>query len=69
MSIEHFNSDLDGRPQLIRGDTQTISGGMTRQNENSLPNLKRPRPCHSGDRSVKSWGRRVIVSQGGAFRR
>ena len=34
--VERFNADLAGRPQLIRGNTQVLFGGMGRLTENSI---------------------------------
>ena len=33
--VERFNSDLAGRPTLIRGNRQLLFGGMGRLSENS----------------------------------
>ena len=38
--FERFNSDLAGRPQLIRGNTQVLFGGMGRLSENSVIVIK-----------------------------
>ena len=38
--VERFNPDLAGRPQLIKGNSQQLFGGMTRLSENSVINLK-----------------------------
>ena len=38
--IERFNSDLAGRPVLVKGNTQILYGGMGRLSENSVLNLK-----------------------------
>jgi hypothetical protein len=39
-SAERFNSDLAGRPALIRGNTQVLAAGMGGLNENGIVNLK-----------------------------
>ena len=38
--VERFNPELAGRPQLIRGNTQLLFGGMGRLTENSVVNIK-----------------------------
>ena len=38
--VERFNSDLAGRPTLIRGNTQLLFGGMGRLSENAVLNIK-----------------------------
>ena len=38
--VERFNSDLAGRPQLIRGNSQLLFGGMGRLSENSVVVIK-----------------------------
>ena len=35
-TFERFNSDLAGRPQLIKGNSQVLFGGMSRLSESSL---------------------------------
>ena len=38
--IERFNSDLAGRPVLVKGNSQLLFGGMGRLTENSVLNIK-----------------------------
>jgi arylsulfatase len=38
--IERFNPDLAGRPQLVKGKTQLLFGGMGRLTENCVLNFK-----------------------------
>ena len=38
--VERFNSDLAGRPELIKGNSQLLFGGMGRLTENSVLNMK-----------------------------
>ena len=38
--FERFNPDLAGRPQLVRGNSQLLFGGMGRLSENSVVALK-----------------------------
>ncbi len=65
---ERFNADLAGRPQLIRGNRQTLFGGMRRLTENSVVVTKNK--SHSLTAQIvvpEEGGRGVIISQGGAF--
>jgi len=65
---ERFNADLAGRPQLARGDTQLLFGGMRRLTENSVVVTKNK--SHSLTAQIvvpEEGGRGVIISQGGAF--
>src|SRR3954469_4234915 len=66
--IERFNSDLAGRPVLVKGDSQILYGGMGRLSENSVINLKNK--SHSVTAEVvipEGEAQGVIVAQGGAF--
>ncbi len=66
--VERFNADLAGRPQLIRGSTQLLFGGMGRLTENSVLVLKNKSHAVTAEIDVPSEGARgVIVAQGGAF--
>jgi hypothetical protein len=38
--FERFNADLAGRPQLVRGNSQILFGGMGRLSENSIVVMK-----------------------------
>jgi arylsulfatase A-like enzyme len=66
---ERFNSDLAGRPVLVRGTKQLLADGMGGLNENSLLNVKNK--SHSVTAQVVvtdgSPAHGVILSQGGAF--
>ena len=65
---ERFNPDLAGRPQLIRGNTQLLFGGMGRLSENSVVVLKNKSHAITADIAVPDEGAKgVIISQGGAF--
>jgi arylsulfatase len=65
---ERFNADLAGRPQLIRGQSQLLFGGMGRLSENSLLVLKNKSHAVTSEIVVPDDGARgVIVAQGGAF--
>jgi arylsulfatase A-like enzyme len=66
--VERFNSDLAGRPQLIKGKTQLLFGGMGRLTENSVLNIKNKSHSVSAQLVVgKEGADGVIVAQGGAF--
>jgi arylsulfatase len=66
--IERFNPDLAGRPNLIRGKSQLLFGGMGRLSENSILNIKNKSHSVTAEIVVPEGGARgVIVAQGGAF--
>jgi arylsulfatase len=66
--FERFNPDLAGRPQLIRGTSQLMYGGMGRLSENSVLPLKNKPHAVTGQIEVPSGGAEgVIVAQGGAY--
>ena len=39
-TAERFNSDVAGRPVLVRGDSQVLANGMGALNENGIVNVK-----------------------------
>jgi hypothetical protein len=66
--VERFNPDLAGRPQLIRGNTQLLFGGMGRLTENSVLVIKNKSHAVTAELVAPEAGARgVIVSQGGSF--
>jgi arylsulfatase A-like enzyme len=66
--FERFNADLAGRPQLIRGNSQILFGGMTRLSENSVLVIKNKSHSVTAQFDVPEGGAEgVIVAQGGAF--
>ena len=66
--VERFNSDLAGRPQLVRGQRQMLFGGMGRLSENSVLVLKNKSFAITAQVDVPTAGADgVIVAQGGAF--
>jgi arylsulfatase A-like enzyme len=66
--IERFNPELAGRPQLIKGNSQLLFGGMRRLSENSVINLKNKSHSVTAEIEVPESGAEgVIVAQGGAF--
>src|SRR5579871_3564587 len=66
--VERLNPELAGRPQLIRGKTQILFGGMGRLTENSVVNTKNKSYSVTAEVVVpKSGAEGVIIAQGGAF--
>ena len=66
--FERFNADLAGRPQLVKGTSQVLFGGMVRLSENSVVVIKNKSHAVTADIDVPAGGASgVIVSQGGAF--
>jgi arylsulfatase len=67
---ERFNADLAGRPQLVKGNTQLLFGGMGRLSENSIVVLKNKSHAVTADIVVPDGdggATGVIIAQGGAF--
>jgi arylsulfatase A-like enzyme len=65
-TFERFNPDLAGRPQLIKGNTQVLFGGMGRLSENSIVSIKNKSYSITADLEVpKSGAEGVIIAQGG----
>jgi arylsulfatase len=65
---ERFNSDIAGRPTLIRGTSQLLFGGMSRLSENSVAVIKNKSHAVTAQIEVPDGGAEgVIVAQGGAF--
>jgi arylsulfatase len=65
---ERFNAELAGRPQLIRGTSQTLYPGMTRLSENSVLVLKNKSYAATAEIQIPDDGANgVIFAQGGAF--
>jgi arylsulfatase len=66
--IERFNPDLAGRPQLVRGKSQLLFGGMGRLTESSVLNVKNKSHAVTAEVEAPDGGAEgVIVAQGGAF--
>jgi arylsulfatase len=66
--IERFNAELVGRPELVKGNSQLLFGGMGRLSENSLVNIKNKSHSVTAEVVVPEAGAEgVIVAQGGAF--
>ncbi|MGB7951527.1 MAG: arylsulfatase, partial [Candidatus Binatia bacterium] len=65
--LERMNSDMAGRPQLIRGDSQLLFGGMGRLTENSVINIKNKSHSVTAEVEIPASGAQgVIIAQGGA---
>jgi arylsulfatase A-like enzyme len=65
---ERLNADLAGRPQLVRGNSQLLFGGMGRLSENSVVVTKNKSFAITAEIAVaESPANGVIISQGGAF--
>ena len=66
--VERFNSDVAGRPELVKGNSQMLFGGMGRLTENSVINLKNKSHAVTAEIVVPDGGANgVIIAQGGAF--
>jgi arylsulfatase len=66
--IERFNPDLAGRPQLVKGSSQLLFGGMGRLSENSVLNIKNKSHAITAEVEVPDAGAEgVLIAQGGAF--
>ncbi|MCJ7640373.1 MAG: arylsulfatase [Desulfobacterales bacterium] len=66
--VERFNSDMAGRPTLIKGDSQLLFGGMGRLTENCVVVMKNKSFSITAEVEVPSAGAEgVIIAQGGAF--
>jgi arylsulfatase A-like enzyme len=66
--VERFNSDLAGRPTLIRGKSQLLFGGMGRLMENVVLNIKNKSHSVTAELRVPEGGAEgVIIAQGGGF--
>jgi arylsulfatase A-like enzyme len=63
---ERINSDLAGRPVLIRGTSQVLFAGMGRLSENSVVNIKNKSHSVTAEIDVpRSGATGVIIAQGG----
>ena len=66
-TFERFNPDLAGRPQLIKGKSQILFGGMSRLSENSLVVTHNKSYSLTAELEVpKSGANGVIVALGGS---
>jgi arylsulfatase len=66
--VERFNSDIAGRPVLIKGSSQLLFAGMGRLSENSVINVKNKSHSVTAEVEIPEGGAEgVIVAQGGAY--
>jgi hypothetical protein len=66
--FERFNAELVGRPELVKGNSQLLFGGMGRLTESSLLNIKNKSHAVTAEVVVPETGAEgVILAQGGAF--
>ena len=66
--VERFNSDLAGRPLLIKGQSQLMFRGMKRLSENSVINIKNKSHAVTAEIVVPDGGGSgVLISQGGQY--
>jgi arylsulfatase A-like enzyme len=66
--LERFNSDLAGRPTLVKGNSQILFGGMGRLTENTVLNIKNKSHAVTAEVVIPDGGAQgVIIAQGGAF--
>jgi arylsulfatase A-like enzyme len=66
--VERFNSDLAGRPVLIKGKSQLLFTGMGRLSESSMLNIKNKSHAVTAEVEVPETGAEgVIIAQGGAY--
>ena len=54
--VERFNADLAGRPELVKGNTQLLFGGMGRLTENSVLNIKNKSHAVTAEITVPEGG-------------
>jgi hypothetical protein len=65
---ERFDADAAGRPQLVRGTSQMLFGGMGRLSESSVLNIKNKSFSITAEIEVPDRGAEgPIVAQGGRF--
>jgi arylsulfatase len=65
---ERFDADAAGRPQLVRGTSQMLFGGMGRLSESSVLNIKNKSFSITAEIEVPDGGAEgPIVAQGGRF--
>jgi arylsulfatase len=66
--IERLDPDMAGRPQLVKGDSQLLFGGMGRLSENSVLNIKNKSHSLTAEIVVPAADAGgTIVAQGGRF--
>ncbi|MCS5732682.1 arylsulfatase [Herbiconiux daphne] len=67
-SAERFNGELVGRPELVKGTSQTFYSGMKRMSENSVVNVKNKSFTVTAAVTLpEGGGAGVIIAQGGSY--
>ena len=66
-TVERFNPDLAGRPQLVKGDRQLLFGGMGRLTESSILNLHNKSHVITADVMLPKQPDGVIIAVGGVI--
>ncbi len=65
---ERFDPDRAGRPQLVRGQTQMLYGGMGRLSESSVVNVKNKSHAVTAQLLIPDGGASgTVIAQGGRF--
>ena len=66
--VERFNSDIAGRPVLVKGNSQLMFRGMKRLSEGSVINIKNKSHAVSAQIVVpEGGGSGVLIAQGGQY--
>jgi arylsulfatase len=66
--VERFDAAIAGRPQLIRGSSQLLFGGMGRLTEATVLNIKNRSHAVTAEVTVPEGGvEGVVIAQGGSF--
>src|SRR6202008_1181988 len=66
--LERFHAELVGRPELVKGNSQLLFGGMGRLTESSLLSIKNKSHAVTAEVVVPEDGvEGVVIAQGGAF--
>ena len=66
-TAERLNADIAGRPQLVRGTSQVLFGGMGRLSESSVLNIKNKSFTITAEVDVAAAANGPIIAQGGRF--
>ena len=66
-TAERLNADIAGRPQLVRGNSQVLFGGMGRLSESSVLSIKNKSFSVTAEVVVPEAVDGTIIAQGGRF--
>ena len=66
-TAERLNPDIAGRPQLVRGTSQVLFGGMGRLSESSVLSIKNKSFTVTAEVVVDAAANGTIIAQGGRF--